>query len=345
MVANALDARQHGASIHPRLRCIVAERERDRWRLALESEVTGEPAVVLASILVNAAGPEAANVLDHVIHANQRAGVRLTRHSQIVARRKTNSHIGYALPAADGRIVHAVPHEPGFMLIGSAESRHERDPADATATRRDLAYLADVANQYFHQPIEPADIVQHRVCITAMPEDPAAASGDHAVIVETAAGSAPLVTVFGGELTTHRLIAEEVVDRLARFRKVGAPWTARASLPGGNFPPGSGAAALCHALSAAYPFLAEDHAYRLAMTYGTRAPSILTGARAPEDLGPWFGADLTGAEVDFLRGEEWAMTAEDVLWRRTRVGLSFTAGEAEALAGWMAERAPVPAGV
>jgi glycerol-3-phosphate dehydrogenase len=336
VIAHAVDARQRGASINPRVRCVVAERERERWRLSLET-ASGKWMVAHVAILINATGAEVASVLDHVVHTNRSIPVTLTRHSQIVVRRP-NDDGAYALPAGDGRIVYAMPHAPGFMLLGSAEAPHRRAPTEAYVEPADVGYLADVANQYFDRPIVPGDIAQRLGCVTAMPVDRESVSGDHAVVVETAPGGAPLLSVF-------RRMAEEVVDRLARFRKVGEPWTANALLPGGNFSGDVGIAELSHALRVAYPFVGEDHALRLVTTYGTRAPAILVGARRTEDLGICFGADLTEAEVNFLRHEEWAMEAEDVLWRRTRLGLRFTAGQAQALATWMAEtaRQPVPA--
>ena len=342
-IANAFDAQSRGASINPRLRCVVAERERDRWRLSLESGIDGEWTVVLARVLINAAGAQAGEVLDHIIHTSRHTQTRPVRFSQIVVRRDHDSPVGYALPVASGRVVHVVPHEPGFVLIGPAVARHEGDPGAALVEPRDIAWLLDVANQYFVEPVVREDIVQQLACVIAMPADRALANGDHAVVVDAIPTAPPLLSVFGGRLTTHRRIAEEVVDRLARFREVRPPWTAEASLPGGNFPPEQGAAHLCLALRAAYPFLSEDTAHRLVTTYGTRASTILTGAREFADLGPCFGADLTAAEVDYLRHDEWAMTAEDVLWRRTRLGFHFTQGEADALADWMGEGAPVEA--
>ena len=249
---------------------------------------------------------------------------------------------GYALPTANGRIVHALPHAPGFMLLGSADSRFEGETQSPSVDAREAAYLIDAANQYFHDPISTADVVRSVAGFCVMPGDPAASHTDYAALVEAVPGSAPLVSVFGGTLTTVRLVAEEVIDRLARFHRVGGPWTASAPLPGGNFPPQSGAPDLCRAIRAAWPFVPEGFAHRLVLTYGTRAPTILTGARSLDDLGPWFGADLSAAEVSFLRRQEWATTAEDVLWRRTRLGLILTAAEAEELAAWIAETA-VPA--
>ncbi len=342
-IANASDAQSRGASINPRLRCVVAERERDRWRLSLESGIDGEWTVVLARMLINAAGGQAGEVLDHVIHTSRHTETRLTRFSQIVVRRDHDSPVGYALPVASGRAVHVLPHEPGFALIGPAVARHEGDAGAVQVSERDVAWLIDVANQVLVEPVMTEDIVQHLAAVIAMPADRSLSNGDHAVVLDSVPGAPPLFTVFGGRLTTHRRIAEEVVDRLARFREVRPPWTAGASLPGGNFPPAKGAAHLGLALRAAYPFLSADTAHRLVATYGTRASTILTGARAFADLGRCFGADLTAAEVDYLRHDEWAMTAEDVLWRRTRLGLHFTQGEADELAAWMGHGASAEA--
>ena len=338
-IANAFDAQSRGASVNPSLRCVVAERERDRWRLSLESQLDGEWTVVLARMLINAAGAEAGAVLDHIIHTSRQTPTRLMRYSQIVVRREQARDRVYALPVANGRVVHVVPHAPGFVLIGPAVARHEDDPAAVAASPRDVAWLLDVANQYFQEPVLRQDIVQQLASVIAMPAARSLASGDHAVVVDTVPGAPPLLTVFGGTLTTHRRIAEEVVDRLARFHEVLPPWTAEASLPGGNFPAEQGAAHLCLALQAAYPFISQDYSHRLVTTYGTRASTILTGARGFADLGPCFGADLTAAEVDYLRHDEWALTAEDVLWRRTRLGLQFTQGQADDLAAWMGEGA------
>lgn len=338
-IANAHDAQSRGAEIHPRLRCVVAERDRDRWRLSLESGIDGEWSVVLARVLVNAAGGQAGEVLDHVVHTSRHMPTRLLRYSQIVVRSSTQRDVGYILPVTGGRVVHVVPHEPGFVLVGPAVARHDRDPASAEVTARDVAWLLDVANEYLQGPVTHEDVAQRLVGVVAMPADASLVEGDHAVVVDDVIGAPPLISVFGGTLTTHRRIAEEVVDQLGRFRKILPAWTADAALPGGNFSAESGASHLRRALRAAYPFIGEDYAHRLVTTYGTRASTILTGARDFADLGPSFGAGLTAAEVDYLRHDEWAMTAEDVLWRRTRLGLHFTQGEADALAAWMGEPA------
>ena len=341
VILNALDAREHGASIYPRVRCTVAERDGGRWRLSLESTLTGEPSTLLAKVLVNAGGAAVGEVANHVIHSGGRTRVRMAKGSHIVVRRERRGEVGYSLPAPDGRIVHAVPYGEQRMLIGMATSDFTGDPAEAAVERSDVAYLLDVANQYFEEPVRTADIVWAFACVRTLPVEPGLARGGRAVTVDAPSRMAPLVSVFGGTLTSHRRLAEHAVDRIGRFANVAAGWTAGAVLPGGGFPRG-GEIDLVRGLRAAYPFVTDDHARRLVRTYGTRASSMLFGTRSAADLGACFGDDLTEAEVNFLRHDEWAMTGEDVLWRRTKLGLQFTAAEAEALSAWMADRTVAP---
>jgi glycerol-3-phosphate dehydrogenase len=336
VVLNAIDARARGASINPRLRCVVAERDGRAWRLSLESTETGERFTVGARTLVNATGPSSGSVLDHVVHSDQRAKPRLVKESHIIVVRHGQSGRAYTLPNADGRIVYALPYERDFMIIGTSSVDFDGDPNSAAIEGREIDYLLDVASQYFYRPIEWHDIVRGFSCVKAIHEDgesPRRVARDHLVAVEP--GILPLVTVYGGSLTTHRRLAARAVDRLGKLVKVGPAWTHKAALPGGNFSEGS-AADLARALQAAYPFLEPGHALRLAVTYGTRASNILTGARSNADLGARFGADLTEAEVNYLVTEEWARTAEDILWRRTKLGLHFTRADVAALDAWMA---------
>jgi glycerol-3-phosphate dehydrogenase len=336
VILNALDARARGATIETRERCTVAERDGGRWRLSLESTLTGERSVVLARILVNATGAAAASVLDHVLHVRQQVSVRMTKSAYVVVRQAVMSDIAYALPNADGRIVYAVPYEAGTMLLGPAATAFTGDPATAAVDRDDAMYLLDVANQYFHAPVHAGDIVWSFASVTALPAD---ATRGRAVLIDAPPNVAPLISAFGGSLTTHRRLAEQVVDRMGRFRKIAPAWTGNADavLPGGGFPRG-GEGDIVRALCAGYPFLPTALAERLVRAYGTRASAVLTGARNAADLGVGFGADLTPAEVDYLRHEEWAVSAEDVLWRRSKLGLVFAEDEAAGLEASMAVR-------
>lgn len=334
-VLHAVDARARGATIETRQRCTVAERDGGRWQLSLESTLTGERSVVLARILVNATGPAAASVLDHVVHVRQQVNVRMTKSAYIVVRRPM-SDIAYALPNADGRIVYAVPYEAGTMLLGPAVTPFAADPATAAVDREDAAYLLDVANQYFHAPVHSADVVWGFASVATLPAE---AARGRAAVIDAPPNVAPLISAFGGSLTTHRRLAEQVVDRMGRFRKIAPAWTGNADavLPGGGFPRG-GESDIVRALRAGYPFLPLALAERLVSAYGTRASAVLTGARNAADLGVGFGADLTPAEVDYLRHEEWAVSAEDVLWRRSKLGLVFDETEAAGLEASMAVR-------
>jgi glycerol-3-phosphate dehydrogenase len=333
VILNAVDARTRGASIHPRLRLVVAERDGESWRLSLESALTGERVSIAASVLVNAAGPAAGPLLDHAIHTDKRVRVRLTRHSHVVLKRRHDGG-AYALPSADGRIVYAIPFEHDFTLIGPASVPHDTDHASARVEPREVAHLLDVASQYFEAPPDPADIVWSFASVSALPADHAASRGDWAMVVDAPPHLAPVISVFGGTLTSHRRVAEAVVDRIGRYRSVGRRWTARSALPGGNIGE-DGVGGLARALRGAYPFISGAHAARLAAAYGTRAQTILSGARRAADLGMRFGSDLTEAEVLFLRHEEWAATADDVLWRRSKLGLVLSSDEAAALGDWM----------
>ncbi len=337
VIVNAIDARMRGASINPQLRCVVAERDGRRWRLALESTMTGDRSTVTARVLVNATGSQAGAVIDHVIHTNRRVPVRLTKECSIVVRRRHDDDDdgAYALPTADGRIVYAMPYERDLMLIGASSGEHRDDPSAATVEPGDVAYLLNVAGGYFHPAPRTTDIAWSFAAVRAMPQEAGAAGREEAIVVDAPPHLAPVISLFGGALTTHRRLAERVLAAVGRFGRIRGPWTAGATLPGGGLPRG-GVGALAGMLRGDHPFLSESHAMRLACTYGTRAQAILSGARTSDDLGAQFAADLTESEVRYLRDEEWAFTADDILWRRSKLGLVFTAGEAQALAAWLA---------
>jgi glycerol-3-phosphate dehydrogenase len=340
VVLNAVDARARGASINPRLRCVIAEREGQLWKLSLESSETGERSIVTARALVNAAGPWVADVLDHVIHANARAHVRLVKGSHIVVRRVFDHDRAYVFQNADGRIVFAIPYERDFTLIGTTDEDFHGDPADVGADDAEVAYLTATASDYFREPIGEDAIVWTYAGVRPLYDDGASraheATRDYVLELDAANAQPPLLSIFGGKLTTYRRLAEHALEWLEPHLPMGKKWTAKASLPGGHFPV-NGGPDLVRALRAAYPFVGAVFAERLVRAYGTRAPQILTGARRAADLGRVFGADLTDAEVAWLISEEWARTAEDVLWRRSKLGLRFSPGEAAALETWMVE--------
>lgn len=340
VVLTAMDARTHGAAIHPRTRCLIAERERDLWQLSLESEETGATSRVSARTLVNAAGPWVADVLDHVVHGHAHAHVRLVKGSHVVVHRLFDHDRAYIFQNADRRIVFAIPYRRDFTLIGTTDEDYHGDPGRIEADDAEVAYLLSAVSDYFRRPVTEDMVVWTYSGVRPLYDDGASkaqeATRDYVLDVEAGAGQAPVLSVFGGKITTARRLAEHALEKLAPYLKIGKPWTAGASLPGGNFPI-DGGPDVVRALRAAYPFVTEAHAQRLVSAYGTRAPLFLSGTRSMGDLGHVFGVDLTEAEVAWLMQEEWARTPDDVLWRRTKLGLHFTDRQIADLADWMAE--------
>ena len=341
VVLNAIDARVHGAQIYRNLRCVVVEREGKVWKLALESTETGDRCTVAAKALINAAGPWVADVLDHVVHTNSRASVRLVKGSHIVVRKLFDDDRAFVFQNADGRIVFAIPYERDFTLIGTTDDDYHGDPAEAAADVAEIAYLIATVGDYFRAPVTEDMIVWAYSGVRPLYDDGAStaqeATRDYVLDLDAANGQPPLLSVFGGKITTFRRLAEHALEWLGPSLPMGKAWTAGAVLPGGLFPVGGGGD-LVRALAAAYPFLTPRHAERLVNAYGTRAQQILSGARHMADLGRLFGADLTEAEVAYLMAEEWAYTADDVLWRRSKLGLRLTPAEAAGLDRWMADR-------
>jgi glycerol-3-phosphate dehydrogenase len=342
VILNAVDAQARGALICPRLRCVIAERDGERWRLSLESTQDGQRLVVLAGMLVNAAGAAASDVLNHVAAAGQPMRARVSKGCHLVVRHEHDPEIAFALPAASGRFVYVTPYGDGTVLVSGATGTHRGGAAPVEVTDDDVDHLLDVVADYFHEPIASEAVVQRFACFRALPEDRGSVSRGRAIVADAPPRAAPLISVFGGDFTTHRRLAEQVVDRLATFRAIPSPaWTTTAVLPGGGFPadtmPG-----MVRALTAAYPFVTRTLAERLVRAYGTRASAILTGARTAADLGAAIVGDMTEAELRFLRNEEWAETAEDVLWRRSKLGFVATPEEVAALEAFMAGEA-VPA--
>ncbi len=338
VVLTASDARTRGAEIRPRTRCVVAEREGTLWRLAMEGE-GGERYAITARVLVNAAGPWVSAVLDHVVHGHARPRLRLVKGVSIVVPRLYAHDRGYVLRNTDGHTIFVSPYQRDFTLIGSSEEAYCGDPGEVAADSADIAYLISAVGRYFRRPLYDDDVVWAWAGVHALPETGERRFFDrrpgHAVEIDGTGREPPLVTIVGGSIGFHRRLAEEVLERLAPAIGFRAPWTAGVPLPGGLFPV-DGLAELARGLRSLYPFLGAAHAARLVSLYGTRAHTIVSGARAMADLGMVFGADLTEAEVRYLMAEEWAGTAEDILWRRTKLGLRFGAEEAAGLDAWLA---------
>jgi glycerol-3-phosphate dehydrogenase len=337
VVLNALDAAERGAVIRTRTRCISAER-RDVWQLMLE--VRRRRDVATARILVNATGPWLKLFAADVLHESAPVPARLDKGSHIVVRRLFEHDRGYIFQNRDGRIVFALSFEGEFTLIGTTDHAFAGDPGKSQPGADEISYLCDAANLYFRKAIAPADVVWSFAGVRSLYDDGSKraqdVTRDYVLGFDERPGEAPLLTVYGGKITTYRRLAEHALDRLEHIVDAGPAWTGSSHLPGGEFPH-NGVEALVTKTRRSHPFLGEAHARRLVRAYGTRVERLLGPARAMEDLGPCLGADLTGAEVRYLMEREWAQTADDVLWRRSKLGLRFSAEGRERLARFMTE--------
>lgn len=321
----ARDAADRGAAIRPRTRCLAARRSEGIWRLVLEDRTSGTRREAAARVLVNATGPWADRFLREAVGIEPPARVRLVQGSHIVTRRLVDHDRAYVLQNPDGRIVFVIPYEQDFTLIGTTDHDIAGDPEQVGMTGEERDYLLESVNRWFRRPLGPDDIVWSYAGVRPLYDDGAsaaqAATRDYVLHLDAPRGAAPLLSVFGGKLTTARKLAEAALTELARFVSSAAnPWTASAHLPGGDFP-WDGFAHLLAELRQRYPFLPERLAHRLTRYYGTRTVRLLGDAREIGDLGTFFGADLYEREVEWMVREEWAATAEDVLWRRSKLGL------------------------
>jgi glycerol-3-phosphate dehydrogenase len=336
-VLNAVDAAERGAVVRTRTRCARAERSGGDWRVVLMSR--GQRDEVSARVLVNAAGPWVRQVADTVLRLPASDRLRLVKGSHIVVRRLFDHDSAYLFQNADGRIVFAIPYEGDFTLIGTTDLDFTGDPGVVAATDREILYLCRSVGSYFRDELRPEDVVWTFAGVRALYDGGTAkakdVTRDYAFELDASRRAAPLLTIYGGKITTYRRLAEAALARLTPFLQIPPSWTGSAPLPGGDFP-WDGIEALVARARGLWPFLSDAHARRLVGAYGTRLDRILGQARNREDLGPCFGADLTATELRYLRRHEWAETADDVLWRRTKLGLHVNAAEQEALSRFMA---------
>jgi glycerol-3-phosphate dehydrogenase len=336
VVLTARDAADRGATILTRTRCEAAHAENGNWTLRLSGGAEKH-----ARVLVNAAGPSVSRVQSDVVGQNAPARIRMVKGSHIVVKRLFTHDRCYILQNADGRICFAIPYQNDFTLIGTTDEDFDGDPADVAISGGEIDYLCRAVSAWFRHPVTPADVVWSYAGVRPLRDDGAskAQEATRDYVLELA-GTPPVLTVFGGKLTTFRRLAEAAMDRLAPlFPGLKPRWTASAHLLGGDFP-WDGFAALRDDLLRRYPFLAEPTATRLTRAHGTRAAALLGDARSLADLGRSFGAGLTERELDWLVRTEWARTAEDVLWRRSKLGLSVQPEDVTALEQHLASRAP-----
>jgi len=351
VVLNAIDAAERGAVIETRTEMVKAERRSGGWRITLRDK-SGALREIGAKAIVNASGPWVGAVTQERLGLFPDTPVRLVKGSHIVVPKLFDHDRAYIFQNADKRIVFALPYERDFTLIGTTDLDYEGDPGDPRATDDEVAYLCGAASEYFREPIDPSRVVWTYSGVRPLYDDGASAAQeatrDYVLNIEGGGDLAPVLNIYGGKITTYRRLAEAALEKLQPFfPDLGQPWTADAPLPGGDFAV-DGLAALAARIAAPSPACSASRASRLAHAYGTRAARIVEGVRTEADWGVSFGADLSEREVRYLMTHEWASTAEDVLWRRSKLGLRMDKAEAARLEDWMqtrgaAMRAPIAA--
>ena len=335
VVLNAVDAAARGALIRTRTRCVRVERS-EVWTLVLNAR--GRRNVATARVLINAAGPWVGQLAETVLRLEGPLPLRLAQGSHIVVRRLFDHSSGYMFQTADARVVFALPFEQDFTLIGTTDNDFIGDVATPIPSMQEINYLCEAANMYFREPVRPVDVVWAFSGIRSLYDDGAVnaddVTRDYVLALDEGFRVAPLLTVYGGKITTYRRLAEAALTKLAHFFALGRAWTAQAPLPGGDFNPKDRESMIAD-VTRRWPFLSDNHARRLVSAYGTRVDRIIDGAKSMDDLGVRFGVDLTAAEVRYLMREEWAETPDDILWRRSKLALRLSREDQEALSRFM----------
>ena len=330
VVLNARDAADRGATILTRCAVTGASRNGDHWRVTLQAE-SGPAREVAARILVNAAGPWVMQMLG-TVGAASRATVRLVKGSHIVTRKLYEGDQAYILQNDDRRIVFVIPYEHEFTLIGTTDVPFTGDPTNVAIDAAETDYLCRAVSRWFARPVAPDDVVWAYSGVRPLYDDReadvSAVTRDY--VFDLDADGPPVLSVFGGKITTYRRLAEHALRKLAPYLPGAGPeWTAGATLPGGDLP--AGLPAFERDLRARYPWLQERWADRLARAYGTDTHSVLDGAASLPDLGEHFGEGFTARELGWLVEREWARTTDDVLWRRSKLGLHLPQQAVEAV--------------
>ncbi len=343
VVLNAVDAAERGARVFTRTHCESARREGDQWVAVLRRE--GATLTARARALVNAAGPWTAHFLQTATQQPSTKSLRLIKGSHIVVKRLFDHPYAYIFQHPDGRIVFAIPYEQDFTLIGTTDLDYKGDLNSVAIDRDEIMYLCELSSRYFRRSIVPADVVWTYSGVRPLVEDEAASASavTRDYRLEFDKRGAPLLSVFGGKITTFRKLAEEAVDMLASSLSASSgAWTGNACLPGGDLfgahPSNRSVLEFeryVQQLQQKYPWLPDALTARYARAYGTRTDMLLAGRCGLEDMGEEVLSGLYAAEVDYLMQLEWALTAQDILWRRSKLGLHMAADAEAMLDHWI----------
>lgn len=348
VVLNALSAAGKGAAILPRTSCVAACREKGWWNLTLRSAggLERDTRTVRARALVNAAGPWVSETLDRVVSVPSSRAVRLVKGSHFVVPRLFRHDFAYVFQNDDDRVVFAIPYEDDFTLIGTTEVEYTGDPYEARISEDEISYLCAAVNRYLRTPVDAEAIVWSfagvRPLLDDVADDPSVVTREYCLEIDQPPGKAPVLSVFGGKITTYRKLAERALEILKpALGFTAGSWTGGDPLPGGDIGDG-GPDGFARRLCGQYEWLPEELARRYARTYGTRTHVLLDGIGGLKEMGRHFGHHLYEAELRYVLAHEWAASAEDILWRRTKLGLRLDASGQAALEAWI-RKTPGPA--
>jgi glycerol-3-phosphate dehydrogenase len=339
VVLNAKDAAERGAVVRVGHRMVGAVRESGRWQVNIENQASKQVYTVSARAIANAAGPWVAEVLTERLAGSSQHAVRLIKGSHIVVRRLYEGDHAYVLQHPDRRIVFVIPYQNDFTLIGTTDIPWQGEPGPMSISAAEVEYLCETVNAYFERHIAPRDVVWSYSGVRPLFDDDAsvasAVTRDYVLDLEAPPGEAPVLSVFGGKITTYRRLAEHALKKLEPYLgPFPAPWTGSTPLPGGDIPNGD-MEAFVGDVQDRWPFLGTSQAWRLARAYGTRISRLLGDIESCRDMGEDFGGGLTRLEVDFLISEEWAASVEDLYWRHTKAGLYASPADERRLAAYL----------
>ncbi len=339
---NAMDARDKGATIQTRTKFTGAKRENGLWSISLQGK-DGKETAIQAKTLINAAGPWLDTTLETIEHSATKERIRMVKGSHIIIKSVFNHSKAYIFQNADGRIIFAIPYEKDFTLIGTTDVDFRGEPSEVKISPQEINYLCEAASEYFTREITPESVVSTFSGIRPLfddgKSDAKAATRDYVLKIDDS-DNVPLLSIYGGKITTYRKLAESVLDRLRDYLpNMAREWTEGAHLPGGDFAPDSFQEEV-QRLKRNHPYLPHGLATRLIRLYGTIGHRMTEPMGDIEDMGIHFGGDLYEFEVRYLMVNEWCKTPEDVLWRRTNTGLTITTQEAQGLEEWMSSQAP-----
>lgn len=345
VLLNALDASERGASINTRTKCTDMQRTEGNWCLTVEDQTTKKLEKINAKILINASGPWADQVLTTLNPSENSQNIRLVQGSHIIVPRVYEHDKSYIFQNNDNRIIFAIPYQDQFTLIGTTDHEYDGDPRKTKITQEEINYLCASANGYFKKKITPNDIVGSFSGVRSLYNDGASraqeATRDYVLRIDKPGSNlAPMINIFGGKITTYRCLAETMLEKIEGLLGKGGDknkgkWTESASLPGGDFAIDD-FGKICEQVHDDYTFLSSREAKRFITLYGTRARDFLGDAKTYQDLGESFGHGLYQREVEYQIKTEWVITADDIIWRRTKLGLLFSQSELEKLKNWLA---------